>query len=328
MTRDDALAAWERLLLEEGKVAARTLDAYRQVLRRLGGTIPLTDPPEQVASALLAYRAGLQQRFDNNQISRSLIRLHVAAVRSFYRTLVKAGSYPSDPTTQLRSIASEEGVPRPMTSQQVDQLFSAVDLEEPDGLRDLVMLWLYYHSLRNTEVANLTTAQVVYSARDESVYVRFKAKGQTTRVVVLVPEAAEALAALLLRQFAPEDWDHGIPDTEPGHQLLRLELLLDRVLKGTPLRVFWHGKSPMTRRQSNRVFVKYRERAGLGVGVGPHSLRHTCATNLLEADVDLFTVKEILGHRSLRQTQNYTKVLTTKKRRAMNRLPRPTMSGS
>jgi hypothetical protein len=45
MTRDDALAAWERLLLEEGKLAARTLDGYRQVPRRSGETVPITDRP-------------------------------------------------------------------------------------------------------------------------------------------------------------------------------------------------------------------------------------------------------------------------------------------
>lgn len=187
-------------------MSARTRDSYRQVLSRLSKQLTLTDPPEQVAVALKQYRQELQKQFESGKISRSLIRLHVAAIRSFYRTLVEDSLYPADPTTGLRSIASDEGVPRPLSSQDVDRLFSAIDLQTETGLRDYCMMWLYYHSLRNTEVATLTTESIVYSARDESVSINFKAKGGTIRTVVLVPEAASPLADLLLRQFGPDGW--------------------------------------------------------------------------------------------------------------------------
>jgi integrase/recombinase XerC len=325
MTREDALHAWERLLLEGGKASARTLESYRQVLKRVSQDIALTDPPEQVAGALVKYRQRLQKEFESGKISRSKIRLHVAAIRSFYRTLVDGKLYPADPTTAIRSIGSDEGTPRPMASQDVDKLFSAVDLAEPTGLRDLCMLWLYYHSLRNSEVANLTTDAVQYSAREDALVITFKAKGNKTRTVVLIPEASTPLAELLLRQFAPADWDHGLSEDDPQLLPKALDLLLTRVLKGKSMRVFWHNDQPMTRRASNRIFAAYRDKAGL-IQAGPHMLRHTCATNLLNADVDLRTVQEILGHSSVRQTQRYTAVLTSRKQAAMNRLPRPAVA--
>ena len=102
------------------------------------------------------------------------------------------------------------------------------------------------------------------------------------------------------------------------------ELVLTRVVADDPQPLFAYNDKPITRRQSNRIFAKYRDQAGLSKDAGPHSLRHTCATNLLNADVDLRTVQEIMGHSSLRQTQRYTAVLTSKKQKAMNRLPRPT----
>lgn len=325
MTREDALRAWERLLLEGGATSERTRESYRQVLKRIGQDVELTDPPEQVAAALGKYRQRLQKQFESGKISRSKIRLHVAALRSFYRTLVKAQLYPSDPTVAVRSIGSDEGVPRPMASQDVDKLFSAVDLSQENGLRDLCMLWLYYHSLRNSEVANLTTEAVQYSAREDAVVITFKAKGNKTRTVVLVPEASGALAELLLRQFAPEGWEHGIAHDDPQFLPKALDLLLTRVLRGQSLRIFSHNGKPITRRESNRIFAAYRDKAGL-VQAGPHMLRHTCATNLLNADVDLRTVQEILGHSSVRQTQRYTAVLTSRKQAAMNRLPRPAVA--
>lgn len=325
MTREDALSTWERLLLERGRTAERTRESYRQVLRRISDQLNVTAPPEQVASALHDYRQQLQQQFETGKISRSYIRLQVAALKSFYRTLVEGKVYPADPTTDLRSIASDEGVPRPLASQDVDKLFSAIDLEQPDGLRDLCMMWLYYHSLRNSEVANLTTNTIQYSAREDSVVLTFKAKGDKTRTVVLLPEAGFALAELLLKQYGPEDWAKDVDPVTPEYLMKALDLLLTRVLKGKPVRVFLNNGKPMTRRMSNRIFAAYRDKAGL-VSAGPHSLRHTCATNLLNADVDLRTVQEILGHSSVRQTQRYTAVLTSRKQQAMNRLPRPAVT--
>lgn len=325
MTREDALGSWERLLLEQGKTTPRTRESYRQVLRKIGEQYDLTAAPDVVAATLQQYRTLMQQRFESGKISRSYIRLHVAALRSFYRTLVDGKLYPADPTGAVKSIASEEGVPRPLASQDVDKLFSAVDLDAPEGLRDWCMLWLYYHTLRNSEVANLTTAQVHYSATEQAIVLHFKAKGNKLRTVVLIDEAGQPLAELLLRQFAPADWDHGLNPDDPQFRYQALDLLLTRVLKGESRRVFRHNDQPLTRRESNRIFSQYRKKAGL-VKAGPHSLRHTAATTLLNHDVDLRTVQEILGHSSIRQTQLYTAVLTSKKQKAMSRLPRPSVS--
>jgi len=321
MTATDALATWERLLLERGNTATRTRESYKQVLRKLAQTIPLTAPPEEVAAALQHYRTQMQQRFEAGKISRSYIRLQVAALRSFYGALVAAKAYPADPTIGVRSIASDEGAPRNLASQDVDRLFSAVELTSPHGLRDLTMLWLYYHSLRNSEVATLTTDAVGYSAHEDAVVLTFKGKGNKVRTVVLVPEAGQLLTAHLLQQYAPDTWDHGSDD----NPMTALDLLLSRVLKGKSLPVFIHNNRQMTRRRSNAIFSAYREKAGLS-HIVPHMLRHTCATNLLNADVDLRTVQEILGHASIRQTERYTAVLTSRKQQAMNRLPRPTVS--
>ena len=321
MVCQEALSAWERLLLERGSTSTRTRENYRQQLKRISTQVDLTAPPEQVAHALHTYRQQLQQRFESGKISRSYIRLQVAALRSFYGTLVAAKLYPSDPTTGLRSIASDEGAPRNLASQDVDRLFAALDITAPNGLRDLCMVWLYYHSLRNSEVANLSTDEVAYSAREEAVVLTFKAKGGKVRTVVLVPEAGRLLAQHLLQQYAPTDWSYA----DPEQLFPSFDLLLSRVLKGKVLPVFLHNSRQMTRRVSNQLFAKYREKAGLG-HVVPHMLRHTCATNLLNADVDLRTVQEILGHASIRQTERYTAVLTSRKQQAMNRLPRPAVA--
>lgn len=322
MTTTDAIAAWERLLLEGGKTSPRTRESYRQVLKLVAQSVNLMGAPDMVGAQLVSYRATLQKRFEKGTASRSLIRLHVAALKSFYRTLVANKVYPSDPTTAIKSIASDEGVPRPLAQSDIDRLFNAVDSTTPDGLRDLAMLWLYYHSLRNSEGVNLTTRDVTYSTTEETIVLRFKAKGDKTRVVVLVPEAAEALAAHLLTQYGPEGWTDWVSDDDDRRLLRAADILLTKVLDRSPKPVFTINDRPMTRRDVNRIFAGYCKVAG--IAAVPHQLRHSCATNLLNNDVDIRTVQEILGHSSLRQTQRYTAVLTSKKQQAMNRLARPT----
>lgn len=323
MTTTDAIATWERLLLEGGKTSPRTRESYRQVLKLVAQSVNLMGAPDTVGAQLVSYRATLQKRFEKGAASRSLIRLHVAALKSFYRTLVDGKAYPSDPTAAIKSIASDEGVPRPLAQSDIDRLFNAVDATTPDGLRDLAMLWLYYHSLRNSEGVNLSTKDVTYSSTEETIVLRFKAKGDKTRVVVLVPEAAEALAAHLLTQYGPDDWTEWVSD-EDGPRLLRaVDILLTKVLDRSPKPVFTINDRTMTRRDVNRIFAAYCKSAG--IAAVPHQLRHSCATNLLNNDVDIRTVQEILGHSSLRQTQRYTAVLTSKKQQAMNRLARPSI---
>ena len=324
MTTADALREWERRLLEAGKTATRTRESYRQVLTALAKQMDLLGMPEQVQGQLGAHRASLQARFERGEISRSLIRLHVSALRSFYKTLVDANHYPIDPMASVRSIASDEGVPRPLAQSDLSKLFGAVDASTPDGTRDLAMLWLYYHSLRNSEGTNLLTSDIAYSSAETTLVLRFAAKGSRTRVVVLIPEAAEALAQHLITQFAPPSWTDWVP-ADADHRLVHVaDVLLTKVLDRTPKRVFTLHDRVMTRRDVNRLFTHYCTAAG--ITAVPHQLRHSCATNLLNNAVDIRTVQEIMGHASLRQTQRYTEVLTSTKHQAMERLTRPSFT--
>jgi integrase/recombinase XerD len=76
----------------------------------------------------------------------------------------------------------------------------------------------------------------------------------------------------------------------------------------------------LTRQWSNRRFRKCRERAGLDAKYGPHSLRHTYATELLETGSDIRVVQECLRHTSIRTTERYTLVRKGPKALAVRRL--------
>jgi integrase/recombinase XerD len=68
---------------------------------------------------------------------------------------------------------------------------------------------------------------------------------------------------------------------------------------------------PLTRESVNRAFHGARRRAQITKHVYPYSLRHACATHLLEGGTNIRVIQTLLGHRSLRTTQRYTHVAAT-----------------
>jgi len=111
-----------------------------------------------------------------------------------------------------------------------------------------------------------------------------RGKGDKIRVVFISPSAKSALAKYLAKRadnspalFARHDREVELADTDP-----------------------------LTARSIERLVKKYSMLAGLTLTVSPHTLRHSMATDLLQAGADLRSVQEILGHSSITTTQIYT----------------------
>lgn len=341
-----ATTAWLADLRARG-ASPRTIECYRYAVAGVARAAgPLLDPPEAVGPRLAAWRAGLQQAFERQAVSASKVRLEIAALRSFYAYQTAAGAYPANPAADLRKAPRRRALPRPLEPGAVDALFAAVDGTTAEGRRDRCLLWLYYHAGRNSEVAHLTTANVLLAEREEALALAFHGKGDKPAVTPLVPAASAALAAYLLEALLPAEeaaaWRADAaarvrqrePEAEPARvaylaDLACVDQLVTRRYAEAPVPLFRTATGrPLTRRASNRVFAKYRERAGLpavlrGVRVGPHALRHTCATELLEAGEDIRVVQTVLRHASIRQTEVYAEVARSVKSRALGRLRVP-----
>jgi len=111
-----------------------------------------------------------------------------------------------------------------------------------------------------------------------------------------------------------------VPCGETAAAALAEYLELRELLRPQTERLFLNRNGgPLTDRSVARLVKDYAEKAGIGRAVSPHSLRHSFATHLLEAGVDLRLIQEMLGHASLDTTAVYARVAVGRWREVYDR---------
>lgn len=242
---------------------------------------------------LVNLRAWLGAAVDAGK-SRATIARRAAAARSFSSWCEHQGYLDTNVAARLAVPKSGRSLPTVVTPTAAETLMvSSQATTEPEYLRDTAMLELLYATgIRVSELCGIDLADVNYSRNT----VKVTGKGNKQRVVPFGDPAASALKA----------WrDHGRPHLlnpkKPAHNALFLGARGGRI-------------DP---RMVRTVVARASEQLGVD-GLGPHSLRHSAATHMLDGGADLRVVQELLGHSSLQTTQIYTHVSTTRLKQAYN----------
>jgi site-specific recombinase XerD len=209
------------------------------------------------------------------------ITCHLQTLHLFFEYLIdEEGTAMENPIRKI-SIRLPKPLPRHLKDGQADSLFDVI--RDP---RDRAMFMLMLRcGLRVEEVAHLTVDAVDY--RKRQVFVA-NGKGAKDRVVYLSDAAASALEAYLQRRSS---------------KAKRLFLVQKGTMKGEPISV----------RGIQKRIEYYGRKSGLDVSC--HRLRHTFATQLLNADADLATIQDLLGHEHITTTQRYCRVANLKVQR-------------
>jgi integrase/recombinase XerC len=213
----------------------------------------------------------------SNGLKKSTAGRRLASIRSFFRFLHREGYLKSNPAKLVHAPKPPKLLPKFLT---VDDVFSLI--EKPDGIgfspvRDRAILELLYSSgLRVSELAGLNSDDL--NMREG--FVKVRGKGKKERIVPTGRKAVEALKAYMIERVLLKKKDRA--------------LFLNR------------GGTRLTDRGVRRIVVKYARAVLLDSRIGPHTLRHTFATHLLQGGADLRVIQELLGHSSLSTTQKYT----------------------
>jgi integrase/recombinase XerC len=287
------LGDYERHLTAERDLTAHTVRAYvadvgglLEHARRLGHQ-DVSDLDLRTLRSWLANQQTLGK-------SRTTLARRATAARVFTGWLARTGRAATDAGASLASPKARRSLPPVLRSDEARDLIRAAaelaDDGSPTGLRDVAMLELLYATgIRVGELVGLDVDDV----DRERLVVRVLGKGRKERSVPYGLPAAQALERWLA--------------------LGRPKLLVE----GAGGALFLGVRGRRIDQRAVRTLVHRRIAQVPGApAIGPHGLRHTAATHLLEGGADLRSVQELLGHASLATTQLYTHVTTDRLRRA------------
>lgn len=235
------------------------------------------EPFEPSAGDRDILRSWLSSLMEAGQKHTSVNR-HLSAVKSFYRFLLLRKKIDKNPTLEVRGPRTETPLPSYLTEVQVKEVISyAAEKGDFESRRNALLIDLIYQTgLRRSEVASLTLSHVdLYQQQ-----IKVMGKGRKERIVPFGDDLKEKIVSYLEQR----DREIGIcqnffvslnREKLTGHDIYTIVHRSLDVVQGLPRR-------------------------------GPHALRHSFATDMLNNGADLVAIRELLGHNSLSTTVRYT----------------------
>ncbi|HXV82693.1 MAG TPA: tyrosine recombinase XerC [Candidatus Binatia bacterium] len=222
------------------------------------------------------YLAALTKNRRKSSMGRKL-----AALKGFFRYLVANRHIEKDPLLLIHSPKQEKPLPHFLSVDEVFQLLGGIKVDSSLDVRDRAILEVFYSTgIRAAELVGLHWSDIDFQLG----ILRVVGKGSKERIVPIGEVALKTL-----QDYAQElrkKW--GLPSTGENPVFLN------------------HRGGRITTRSVARVVEKHLRETGIAVKMGPHGLRHSFATHLLNSGADLRVIQELLGHASLSTTQRYT----------------------
>jgi integrase/recombinase XerC len=284
----DALKAFEDHLLHERNLSPHTVRGYLSDLRQFFR--PPEKPEGEPSGGPRASLAGITAGDIRAHLSllhrmkekKSSISRKISSLRTFFRYLARRGWIRGNPMEGISSPRGEKHLPVFLTVDEAFDLLEGPAEGDARGLRDRAMLELLYGAgIRVSELTGLDREDVDLA----NGLIRVRGKGRKERIVPFGTPAGKAVRDYL---------GAAVPAKPPSGA-------------GTPLFLNRFGER-LTARSVARILDRYLAQRGIPKKIGPHALRHSFATHLMDGGADLRTIQELLGHESLSTTQKYTSV--------------------
>lgn len=283
---DELIRQYAEHLRGERSVSPHTLRNYVSDLAQFNGFLDerqlcldvsgRADPVKIDVHVIRAYLAALAKDRKKSSIGRKL-----AVLKGFFRFLVRTRKLDKEPLLLIHAPKQEKPLPAFLSVDDVFQLLGRIKVDNGLDIRDRAVLEVFYSTgIRVSELVGLNWADVDFQLG----IIRVVGKGSKERIVPIGEIALQAL-----RDYGQE-------------QRRRWRVSA----KGETAVFLNHRGQRITTRSVARIVAKHLKQAGIQVKMGPHGLRHSFATHMLNSGADLRTIQELLGHASLSTTQRYT----------------------
>ena len=277
MAITDAIIQYRRFL-KRRNCSIHTVKNYMHTLRKF--VLWVNVPIEQViGKEILGYIDHLRTR----RLQPKTINCHLDSIRGFYNYLIdEEGVKMQNPVKRNYNLRLAKPLPKYLRDEEVVRFFDRIKNSRDQAIFTLMLRC----GLRVEEVAKLTLRAIDLPRAQLFIY---DGKGSKDRIVYLSSDALEILSSYLKKRSSS--------------RVQRVFLVEKGIYKDKPLSV----------RGIQKRMEYYAKLAGLKISC--HQLRHTMATQLLNADADLVVIQDLLGHSQIRTTQRYCKVSNLKVQR-------------
>ena len=300
------------LQIERGS-SENTLKSYRNDLLRYGAFLlgRRVQGPQEIGEAeVTGFLRALSTGDDGGPplSHRSAARV-LASVRGLHRHWAAEGRTTHDPAHHVSAPKLADSLPKALSTEAVQRLLDAPDRKTPLGLRDRALLeFLYATGARISEAVGLDVDDIHdlrgtepggAELQDQLVVVRVTGKGNRQRVVPVGSYGQKAVNDYLTA---------GRPALAGAVNPSGKNASAARRRAPSPALFLNKLGGRLSRQSAWSVLQRHAEAAEIGQEVSPHTLRHSCATHMLEGGAGIRLVQEMLGHVSVTTTQIYTKV--------------------
>ncbi len=288
MVLEQAIQEFDRHMAVERNLSDQTRKSYLSDLRQFRAFLEShgesAEGRDDIPTDPMLIRSFLASLY-REKLRKVTVSRKVAALRSFYRYLLREGRVRFNPAEIMQLPRCEKYIPVVLSVDEVLSLLRVNFSGDAKGLRDRAIIELFYSAgIRLSELTGLNIGDVDFAGG----LIRVRGKGRKERIVPVGTPAFQAVEAYLNRRAEPEVRGRQKGSAEPL-------FLSSRGMRMNP-------------RGVARVVERVVRESGIGRKISPHALRHTFATHLLDAGADLRSIQEMLGHRSLSTTQKYTTV--------------------
>lgn len=278
-----ALEAYRRYLRLEKSLADNTVSAYLHDVNLFGQFLEENNINFEVKKANREHIRNFLEHLTDLGISSSSQARILSGLRSFFGFLILEEIIEIDPTSLIESPYLGRKFPDVLSVEEIDSIIGAIDLSQPNGHRNKVMIEVMYAcGLRVSELIGLKISNIY----KEDGFIKIIGKGDKER---LTPIGTDTIK--LIDMYLKEVRIHITPKRQSSDTVF----ISDR---GTGL----------SRQMVFLIVKSLTTKAGIRKKISPHTFRHSFATHLLEGGADLRAVQQMLGHVSITTTEIYTHI--------------------